>query len=52
MEAKYHFLRGLITEFLNGETDFTTEEIMQKLDEAYDENEIDGREYDNLMCLF
>ena len=51
MDNNYHFFRNLIIEYQNGEVDMSEEEIMQMLDEAYEEEKITGREYDNLLCL-
>lgn len=51
MENNYHFFRNLIKEYQNGEIDISEEQIMEKLDLAYEEETITGREYDNLLCL-
>ena len=37
MDNNYHFFRNLIIEYQNGEVDMSEEEIMQMLDEAYEE---------------
>lgn len=47
----YESLRGLCIEYQNGETNLSDEEIIERIDEAYQDGEITGNEYDHVMRL-
>ena len=47
--AKYAYLKKMISDYLRGISQLTEEDIMRKIDRAFDHNEITSREYDKLM---
>lgn len=47
----YYSLRGLCAEYQNFETNLSEEEIAERIDEAYQNGEVTGNEYDHLMRL-
>lgn len=47
----YYSLRGLCAEYQNGTTNLSDEELVERIDEAYQSGEIAGNEYDHLMRL-
>lgn len=51
-ENKFRSLCGLMNEIMSGDTDVTPEEFEERVQEAYDNDEITGTQYDHLMGNF
>jgi hypothetical protein len=51
MKSVFNSLSSLIHDYLNEEIDISEEEIMSRIDEAYEEGDLTGREYDKLICM-
>lgn len=47
--SKYSYLKKMISDHLKGLSQLSEEEIMRKIDMAFERNEINSREYDKLM---
>ena len=52
MSDNYKSLKGLIKQYLEGETNVSQEEIEDRIYECYQNDIITGRQYDNLMNMF
>jgi hypothetical protein len=51
-KKKYRELKGLVCDIVDGENHSITEdELIQRIEEAYDNDEISGTQYDHLMNL-
>jgi hypothetical protein len=51
-KKKYRELKGLVCDIVDGENHSITEdELIQRIEEAYDNDEISGTQYDHLMTL-
>jgi uncharacterized protein YpiB (UPF0302 family) len=51
-KKKYRELKGLVCDIIDGENHSITEdELIQRIEEAYDNDEISGTQYDHLMNL-
>lgn len=49
--ATYGGLKGLINEYLDGETSLSADEIENRIYEAYQNDEITGAQYDKLSAM-
>jgi len=49
---KYRELKGLVCDIVDGENlSITEDELIQRIEDAYDNDEISGTQYDHLMNL-
>ena len=49
---KYRELKGLVCDIVDGENlSITEDELIQRIEDAYDKDEISGTQYDHLMTL-
>ena len=46
--GEYRNLKGLVIDYMNG-CGLDSEELKERIQQAYDEDEISGHEYDDLM---
>lgn len=47
----FHSFRGLVNEYLEGYTMLEESELRRRIQEAYEDDEISGTDYDHLMGL-
>lgn len=50
-DGKFGELKGNLNNLINGASDEDIDEIAERIQEAYDNNQLSGTQYDNLMSL-
>lgn len=48
---KFGELKGILNSVINGESNEDVDEIAERIQEAHDNNQLSGTQYDNLMSL-
>ena len=49
--GKFGELKGILNNVINGVSDEDVDEIAERIQEAYDNDQLSGTQYDNLMSL-